>query len=388
MVTVSDAPVASSVPAVPLMPVERRVSDIGQNSQCSWRSVADIPFQTETEASGSEATPMDVRDAPVTRKVVGAKAAQSRGAKLASAVPQDGNTGTGRGAKRTMRVQSLTPPSTAAVVVTLREEAAGRGETYGSALAKAKQRIQMSELDINKITVRKTVTGARIFEIPGSQRGAKADRLAERLREAISEVAQIDRPVKSADLRISRLEDSVSVEELVATMASTGGCPEDRIKASSMWVGRDGFLTCYVKVPVVAAKKILNGGIMVGLSTPVVETAESRPLRCFRCLTLGHTRMTCTAEAERCQQCFRCGTAGHVASACAAVYHCSACSAAGKPAVHKMGGRACRAPPPKKKALSAAGGCSQGSEAHSGVSPTSPDGTRRGSSQETEAMSS
>lgn len=275
----------------------------------------------------------------------------------------------------------LTLPSSAAVVVTLREEALKRGETYGSVLAKAKQTIKLPDLGISQIKLRKTATGARIFEISGSERGAKADQLAGRLREAISEAARVDRPEKSADLLIKDLEDSVAIGELIAALADKGGCAVEHIKPGTLRVGSNGLGTMFVQCPVAAAKRIAQGRMLIGLSSPRIEVVEGRPLRCFRCLALGHTRATCTSEFERCNLCFRCGEAGHVASACRAKVNCIACAAANKPAGHKMGGRACKAPPVRKKedsTVTASTSATGGTPPAAGESPMSARGSTPG----------
>ncbi|CAF4890880.1 unnamed protein product [Pieris macdunnoughi] len=69
-----------------------------------------------------------------------------------------------------------------------------------------------------------------MLEIPGSQRGEKADRLAECLREVLADVARVERPVKCADLYIRDLDNSVTVEEVMTAVAAKGGSSAHQIK--------------------------------------------------------------------------------------------------------------------------------------------------------------
>ena len=86
-----------------------------------------------------------------------------------------------------------------------------------------------------------------------------------------------------------------------------------------------------------------------------VELLATRPMQCFRCLELGHTRSRCTAEIDRSGLCYRCGQEGHLASACSAASKCLRCEAGGRPADHRMGGKACMARPPKGQGRSKRG---------------------------------
>ncbi|XP_045453892.1 uncharacterized protein K02A2.6-like [Melitaea cinxia] len=112
----------------------------------------------------------------------------------------------GKPAAKATYKPKLKTPKTAAVVLQLQPEAVERGLTYSSVLRTAQEKVDLQELGIDQIRSRQTATGARMLEISGSERNAKADRLAESLRGALSGVVNIVRPVKSAEVRISGLD--------------------------------------------------------------------------------------------------------------------------------------------------------------------------------------
>ena len=184
------------------------------------------------------------------------------------------------------------------------------------------------------------------MELPGAASGPTADALAERLRASLNaEEARVSRPTKRADMRILGLDDSVTAEDVVAAVARTGGCPPDQVRAGALRPGFTGLQTITVSCPVSAAKKIQEGRrLLVGWVSAQVKVLEPRPLRCYRCQVGNHTACVCTSEVDRSDRCFRCGQPGHKAGSCTAPPHCFVCEAAGKPADHRAGGKAC-APP-------------------------------------------
>lgn len=200
--------------------------------------------------------------------------------------------------------------------------------------------------------MRVTRTGARMFVVPGSTSGPIADALAEKLRASLdTEVVRISRPTKSVDMRIVGLDDSVTVEEVVAAVARTGNCPIESVKSGAIRPGPAGLGTAIITCPVAAANKIMEARrILVGWVSAQVKLLDPRPLRCYRCLTGKHVGAKCTAGVDRSDSCFRCGQPGHKAALCTAPPHCLVCAAAGRSADHRAGGRACTAPIKKSSA--------------------------------------
>lgn len=242
------------------------------------------------------------------------------------------------------RSAKLRSPQSAAVVITIQPEALEKGVTYCDVLAEAKRKVDLAELGIHALRFRRTATGARMLEIPGALSGTKADSLAEKIRESLkTDDIRVTRPTKCAELRISGLDDSVSITEIVTAVARSGDCAEDAVKTSQINWNTAGLGTVWVRCPVTAAKKIADGNrILVGWVAAQVKVLQPRPLRCFRCFEIGHVKERCTSETNRSDQCYRCGQPGHKAGQCSAAPRCTLCAEAGRPEGHRMGSTACQ----------------------------------------------
>lgn len=250
------------------------------------------------------------------------------------------------------KTPKLNAPRSAAVVITLQPEAVSSGVTYAKVLGTAKQCINLAELGIDGLRSRKSATGAQILELPGTTSGPKADLLAEKLKTALASVARIDRPVKSADLHITGLDDSIEREDIIEAIAKIGECSIDRIKVGPIRPGPGGVGSVYAQCPVTAAKLLgKEGRILVGWSSARVLVLGTRRLRCYRCMEFGHARPGCPSKVDRSNLCFRCGKEGHKAAECEAEARCAVCSDAGCASGHVMGGSKCHPPSSKRVRL-------------------------------------
>ncbi|XP_013166409.1 PREDICTED: uncharacterized protein LOC106116896 [Papilio xuthus] len=265
------------------------------------------------------------------------------------------------GPKRRPQVKSgaakLQAPRSSAVIITLQPGAVERGATYASVIASAKERINPADFGAQGVRLRKAANGGRVFEFPGASSGEKADSLAQRLREILDDgVVRVSRPIKTAALRVAGLDDATTAAEVVAAIAAAGGCPAEQLRAGAMSTGRDGLGSIVVQCPVVAAKKIVTDGrLLVGWVSAQARLLDPRPTICYRCLAPGHLSGQCKEGADRTGVCFRCGQPGHKARGCTAAPHCVVCAAAGAPAEHRAGSKAC-VPPFKGRKTRRAGG--------------------------------
>lgn len=233
------------------------------------------------------------------------------------------------------------PPRTAAVTLTVPP---GSKTTYAEAMTLARAKVNIADLGIASVRPRRAVTGAMILEVPGQEGAAKADIFAEKIREALAGTdVRVARPVKTAELRIRGLEDSIRPGEVAAAVAAAGDCPLGEVKTGEVRFSPGGLGTIWVRCPLRAARAIAGRGrLQVGWTSVRVEALPPRPLQCYKCLEGGHVAMRCCGSADRTGLCYRCGDAGHRVVGCAADQpNCPHCAGLGKPAAHRIGSEAC-----------------------------------------------
>lgn len=213
--------------------------------------------------------------------------------------------------------------------------------SLGEAVAGIKGSIKLSDFGITSLKPKRAAAGSILYEVPGQESGAKADKLAEALKALLEPKGlRVTRPVKSVEIRVSGLDDSATSVEVQAVLAAVGDCSAGKIlvgKPGRSPAGRLGAI--WAKLPALAAKKVLDASpLTVGWIKARVEALGARPLQCFKCLGAGHTRANCKAEVDRSGLCYRCGRAGHRAAECSAEPHCPYCAGRGTKAEHRYGG--------------------------------------------------
>lgn len=101
------------------------------------------------------------------------------------------------------------PPKSAAVTITdLKSDF-----FYSSALKTARENICLRDMGIESTKIREAVNGGLIIEILGKEGHSKADNLAVKLKRVLTG-AIIRRLMKKADIRLTRLDDSTTTEEI------------------------------------------------------------------------------------------------------------------------------------------------------------------------------
>ncbi|XP_045535064.1 caskin-1-like [Papilio machaon] len=293
-------------------------------------------------------------------KVVGRKAAKKKKAPARAPPAAQAQPVRAQRVAPPPKAVKIVAPKTAAITVTLKPGATittAEGQVaeakYTDVLAKAKAAICLKDLGLETVKVRTSMTGSKLMEVGGSTPEETADRLAAELTRVIGGWADIARPSKLADLRVSGLDETITCEEVAAKLATIGGCHPEAVKVGlirpSFWGGGSTLVRC----PAAAAKAVAQiGKVAIGWSMATVTAVRARPLRCFKCMQLGHTRALCPSEAEDGRLCFRCGQEGHKRAACEAPVHCAVCKRTGCPHAHVMGGAKCTPPTMRGKARS------------------------------------
>ncbi|KAL4706441.1 hypothetical protein ACJJTC_004982 [Scirpophaga incertulas] len=248
--------------------------------------------------------------------------------------------------KRGRKRRNLRVPNTMAVVFTLPPELQdGKKPLFADLFKTCRGAVDLGEIGLEGgVKFRETATGARLMELPKGTSSDKADLLVSKLKQSLPQEVRITRPVKCADVRISYLDDSITKEDISDAIAKKGGCSLEHIRVGEIRTGPSRMGSVWARCPVAAAKTLSEGRLLIGWSSTRVTLLEPRPLRCFRCLELGHTRARCSALADRSDLCYRCGKPGHKSAECSAPPHCAICAVAGKDAKHTLGGRNCSPP--------------------------------------------
>ncbi|KAF9407664.1 hypothetical protein HW555_012397 [Spodoptera exigua] len=189
----------------------RPASRKGKPAEGAKKPAEGIPPSDQPTTAGSKGeTWATVVGRKKARKAAKAASAAARApGRTAKAVAQPAR----RTAKGGRKGPTLHAPRSEAVTLTLQPGAAERGVTYASVIAEAKARIKLSDLGLQSVALRQAATGARLFEVAGAASGSaeKADALAAKLREVLNpEDVRVSRPMKTAEVRIAGLDDSVT----------------------------------------------------------------------------------------------------------------------------------------------------------------------------------
>jgi hypothetical protein len=178
--------------------------------------------------------------------------------------------------------QKLRTPRTAAVVITLEPEAEKSGITYQQVMLRARKAVETEKLEIPPVRIRESATGARLVEISGPSNAEKADIVAVKLKETLGDVAKVTRPVKTAELRLAGLDDSITTKDVISAISTKGKCLSDCVRTGEIRRGPGGMGTVWVQCPVIAAKviseekRILIGWTYMDELTEVVRRMAQR----------------------------------------------------------------------------------------------------------------
>jgi len=256
------------------------------------------------------------------------------------------------------RVLPRRPPRTAAVALTCEEG----GPSYAEALRKARERISLADLNIERTRIRRAATGAMLIEIPGEGTKEKADELAARLKTALADMdVRVTRPMRVAELKISGLDDSINKTDVAIALGEAGETSWLQIKVGDIRRTPRGLGIMWARCPLEAAIKVAEvGRLTVGWSSARVELLKRRPLQCYRCLAVGHVRTRCPGLINRSGACHNCGREGHKARECRLVARCPVCEERGLDTGHRAGAEGCRPVAGGRPPLSNGGGVAQG----------------------------
>jgi len=235
-------------------------------------------------------------------------------------------------------------PKTAAIMVSAKVPSEGLADI----LQEARSRINIDDLGISNLKVRRSQNGGLLLEVPGVDAGNRVAKLANQMREVVGHRANISVPCKTLDLRLRDVDLSVQPCEVASAISAAGGCLPSEVRVGVLQPAPGGLRTVWVKCPARAACKVATmGGLTIGWSRARATVLPTRPQRCYRCLARGHVQQRCPSEQDRHQCCYRCGKPGHHARACRDKPHCPICAVRRLPVNHTPGSDKCRPVPPR-----------------------------------------
>lgn len=89
--------------------------------------------------------------------------------------------------------------------------------------------------------------------------------------------------MKSAELRLRGLDDSVTRDAVVMAVAETGGCDILDVKVEEFQKSQDGLYTAWVRCLVATANKLAaTGRLRLWWVLARVELLNARPLQCYK----------------------------------------------------------------------------------------------------------
>ncbi|TGZ47807.1 hypothetical protein DBV15_12403 [Temnothorax longispinosus] len=184
----------------------------------------------------------------------------------------------------------------------------------------------------------RAVTGGLLWES-----AKKADLLVKRLRTVLGwKKVRVSRPSKHTEFHVGSLDDVATREDIASAISSVGGCPIGDIKVGPIRGLGSGAGSAWASCTAGAASRVFKKGLTVGWSRARMEPLQARPLRCYRCLDVGHVWARCTAPVDCSDRCYCCGDRSHRAGLCTArVFRCPLCVDLGLPAGHRLGGAGC-----------------------------------------------
>lgn len=105
------------------------------------------------------------------------------------------------------------------------------------------------------------MTGGVIIEIADDEEGEKADVLRDKINEALdSSKIRVSRPVKKIQMRLTEIDDSITVNEIRQEITKVDSCKSVDIDCSEVKYFRGNLGVTWVRCPMRAALKIKENG--------------------------------------------------------------------------------------------------------------------------------
>lgn len=166
--------------------------------------------------------------------------------------------------------------------------------------------------------------------------------LAEKMKDIVGKEANIKRPTRRAEIRVSGLDEDTGPEEVANRIIQETGCKREEIKIGIIRRNKFGVGNVWVQCPRNHAIVLANKGrIMIRWIAARIELLEKGPVQCYRCWEFGHLRINCRGRIDRSKLCYKCGGEGHRAVEYKERAKCMLCREKGRKYRHRVGSRDC-----------------------------------------------
>ncbi|XP_020295879.1 uncharacterized protein LOC109860885 [Pseudomyrmex gracilis] len=205
------------------------------------------------------------------------KEAQAAASPSKSTEKRPAVSGAAKPEQRATRPKVGKPFRSAAITIT----ANAQGADVPAAVAQMRRKIKLSDFGIFKVRPKRAVTGALIIEIPGEGNKTRADRLHEAMSALARELGvKITRPVKTCELRVKGLDDSITPEEIEEAVMTVGSCRPTDVKVGRARASPNGLSTSWIRCPIAVGRKVMDTrSLSVGWVRAPVEVLERQHLQ-------------------------------------------------------------------------------------------------------------
>lgn len=107
-------------------------------------------------------------------------------------------------------------------------------------MRKARENINLKNLDIQATKVRRAITSGLLIEIAGQNGRQKANILANKLCEVLKEEAIVMRLIKKGEITIHGLDDLITAEEVGYVLTEMGDCSANEVRVGPIRQTRSG----------------------------------------------------------------------------------------------------------------------------------------------------
>lgn len=208
-------------------------------------------------------------------------------------------------------------------------------ESYADLLKKLKKDVNIEQIGIEVVAVRKTRNGQLMLTIKGGD-GGKMNSLKEEINTKVGKVDIKDNIGQRRILQIKNIDATMEdkeVEKIIRDTLKKEDKTTIRVKAMSASYGENQMAT--IEAEEEEANELIEmGEIKIGwVKCKIIEKTyiKMEKKRCYKCWEYGHIAEKCRGESKE-NRCYRCGEEGHKARECKNKARCAICKEEG----HRM----------------------------------------------------